>query len=42
MVKRNYWEDKFEKFNNNLQGTVSDTPNTDFNPYQDSYFGHHE
>lgn len=30
----------FEKFNNNFQNTV--TPDTDFNPYQDQYFGEND
>jgi hypothetical protein len=31
----------FEKFNNNFQNTVT-APNTNFNPYQDQYFGQND
>jgi len=36
----NQEKEMFEKFNNNFQNTV--TPDTNFNPYQDQYFGQND
>jgi hypothetical protein len=36
----NQEREMFEKFNNNFQNTV--TPDTNFNPYQDQYFGQND